>query len=102
MSNDPLPAPVATVTQALIAAGYAVEPDPANNTSNAPAYLKVFCRGIPKHQRVDYLNLVFSEPSCNRVTIEGEGTIYEIPADLKAAVERVRNNLPCSAPGADA
>jgi hypothetical protein len=95
MRNESLQALVNTVTRALTAAGYVSEPDPANNASNAPAYLKVFCQGIPKNRRVDNLNLVFSGTSCERVTIEGEETTYIVPADLKALVERVRYNLPC-------
>jgi hypothetical protein len=39
---------VATVARALGEAGYVSEPDPANNSTNAPAYLKIFCQGIPK------------------------------------------------------
>ena len=97
MSTDSPQAQVDIVTRTLTAAGYVSEPDPANNTGNAPAYLKVFCHGIPKHRRVDYLNLVFSGPNCERVTIEGEPTTYDIPANLTALVERVQNNLPRSA-----
>lgn len=97
MSTDSPQALVELVARALTAAGYVSEPDPTNNTGNAPAYLKVFCQGIPKHKRVDYLNLVFSGPNCERVTIEGEETNYDIPANVTALVERVRNNLPPSA-----
>ena len=75
MIDESLQALVGTVTRALTAAGYASEPDPANNTSNAPAYIKVFCKGIPKNKRVDYLNLVFSGTNGEYVTIEGEDTI---------------------------
>jgi hypothetical protein len=96
MSNDSLQALVDTVTRALAAAGYASEPDPANNTSNAPAYMKVFCKDIPKNKRVDYLNLVFSENGGEHVVIEGEPTDYAIPNNLNALVERVKHNLPCS------
>ena len=93
--NGTLQAPVDTVTHALTAAGYASEPDPANNTSNASVYLKIFCKDIPKNKRVDFLNLVFSGTGGEQVTIEGEETIYDIPANLKALIERVRYNLPC-------
>jgi hypothetical protein len=98
MSNDngTLQALVATVTRALADAGYVSEPDPANNTSNAPEYLRVFCKDVPKRNRVDYLNLVFIGIGGEQVTIEGEETIYTLPADLKVLVERVRYNLPCS------
>ena len=96
MIDESLKALVNTVTRALTAAGYASEPDPANNTSTAPAYLKVFCKGIPKNKRVDFLNLVFGETGGDQVNIEGEETVYTIPANLKALVERVQYNLPCS------
>ena len=95
MCNETLQALVDTVARALTAAGYASEPDQANNTSSAAAYLKVFCKGIPKNKRVDFLNLVFSGTGGEQVTIEGEETIYDIPANLKALIERVRYNLPC-------
>jgi hypothetical protein len=98
MSPDSPQALVDLVARALTAAGYVSEPDPTNNTGNAPAYLKVFSRDIPKHKRVDYLNLVFSGPNCERVVIEGEETHYGIPANLAALVGRVQNNLPRSAP----
>jgi hypothetical protein len=94
MSTDHPQALVDTVARALTAAGYVSEPDPENNTWNAPAYLKVFSQHIPKHSRVDYLNLVFSGTNCERVAIEGEQTTYDIPANLPALVERVQNNLP--------
>ena len=87
---------VDAVIRALAEAGYVSEPDPANNTSNAPAYLKVFCKGIPKHKRVDYLNLVFDGTDGERVTLEGETTIYAMPKDLKVLVERLRYKLPCA------
>jgi len=90
-----LQALVDAVTRALAEAGYVSEPDPANNTSNAPAYLKVFCKGLPKNKRVDYLNLVFGETSGEQVTVEGENAIYVIPKELQALVERVRFKLPC-------
>jgi hypothetical protein len=96
MIDETLQALVDTVARALTAAGYVSEPDHANNTSNAPAYLKVFCKDIPKRRRVDYLNLVFNGTSCERVTIEGEKAIYVIPNDLKALVDRVQYNLPCA------
>jgi len=96
MPNDSgtLQARVDTVTRALTAAGYASEPDPANNTSNAPEYLKVFWRGLAKNKRVDFLNLVFSGTNGEKVTIEGEDLGYSIPSDLKALIERVQHNLP--------
>jgi len=84
------------IAHALTAAGYASEPDQANNTSNAPGYLKVFCKSTPKNKRVDYLNLVFIGTGSEQVTIEGEETAYTIPASLKALVEPVQYNLPCS------
>ena len=96
MIDESLQALVATVTRALAEAGYVSEPDPVNNTSNAPAYLKVFCKDIPKNKRVDFLNLVFSGTGCEQVTIEGEETIYTFSAKLTALVERVRYNLPCA------
>jgi len=96
MSTDHPQALVDIVARALTAAGYVSEPDPANNTSSAPAYLKVFCQDIPKHRRVDYLNLVFSGTNCERAMIEGEGTTYDIPANLTALVERVQNKLACA------
>lgn len=98
MANDngTLQALVNTVTRALTAAGYASEPDPENNASNAPAYLKVFCKDIPKRRRVDFLNIVFNGPGGEQVTIEGEETVYTMPANLKALVERIQHNLPCS------
>jgi hypothetical protein len=96
MSDESLQALISVVTRALTGAGYASEPDLANNASNAPAYLKVFCQGIPKNRRVDYLNLVFGGTDGERVSIEGEETIYTIPADLNALVERIRFNLPCA------
>ncbi len=98
MSNDDetLRALVDTVARALTAAGYASEPDPTNNASNAPEYLKVFCRDVPKRKQVDFLNLVFSDTGGEQVTIEGEETVYAIPNDLKALVVRVRYNLPCA------
>ena len=96
MSSESIQTLVATVTRTLSDAGYVSEPDQENNTSSAPAYLKVFCKDIPKNKRVDFLNLVFSGTSGEQVTIEGEETIYAIPNDLKALVERVRNNLPCT------
>jgi hypothetical protein len=95
MCNETPQALVDTVTRALTAAGYASEPDPANNVLNAPAYLRVFCQGIPRSKRVDNLNLVFSGTSCERVIVEGEEEYYTLPSDLKALVERVRYNLPC-------
>lgn len=94
--NESLQALVNTVTRALTEAGYVSEPDPANNTSHAPEYLKVFCKGVPKNKRVDFLNLVFSETGSDQVKIEGEETVYTIPTNLKALVERVQHNLPCS------
>lgn len=96
MIEESLQALVDTVIQALTAAGYASEPDQANNVSNAPAYLKVFCKGSPKNKRVDFLNLVFGGTAGEQVKIEGEETAYDIPANLKALVERVKFNLPCS------
>lgn len=96
MSNDPLQALVDDVSHALSQAGYACEPDPANNVTNAPAYLKVFCKGIPKNERVDYLNLVFGGISGERVEIEGEETPYTVPAKLKALVQRIQYKLPCT------
>jgi len=96
MIDESLQGPVNTVARALTAAGYLSESDPANNASNAPAYLKVFCKGIPKNKRVDYLNLVFSGTGSEQVKIEGEETVYTIPANLKSLVERVQYNLPCS------
>ena len=54
MIDESLQVLVDTVTQALMAAGYVSEPDPANNASNAPAYLKVFCKDVPKNRRVDF------------------------------------------------
>jgi hypothetical protein len=87
---------VAMVARALTEAGYVSEPDPANNSTNAPAYLKVFCQGIPKSKRVDYVNLVFGGTGGTQVKIEGEETTYPVPAKLKALVERVRHNLPCA------
>jgi len=87
---------VGTLSRALHAAGYVSEPDPANNTWNAPAYLKVFCRDIPKRRRVDFLNLVFDGLAGERVRIEGEDTVYRLPDDLKRLVERIAHNLPCS------
>ena len=96
MIDESLQALVAAVTQALTEAGYVSEPDQANNTTNAPAYLKVFCKGIPKSKRVDYLNLVFSAAGGEQVKIEGEETTYTVPAKLKALVERVQYKLPCA------
>ena len=96
MSDESLQALVNTVIRALSTAGYACESDPANNASNAPAYLKVFCKVIPKNKRVDYLNLVFGGTGSEQVRIEGEDTAYTIPADLKSLVERVQYNLPCA------
>jgi hypothetical protein len=96
MSDESLQALVLSVTRALVAVGYASEPDQANNTTSAPAYLKVFCKDIPKLKRVDYLNLVFGGTGGEQVTIEGEETVYTVPANLKALVERVQHNLPCS------
>ena len=52
--------------------------------------------GIPKSKRVDYLNLLFSGAGGEQVQIEGEETIYTVPAKLKVLVERVRYNLPCA------
>lgn len=95
MIDESLQSLVNPVTRALTAAEYAAEPDSANNTSNAPAYLKVFCRDVPKNRRVDFLNFVFSEDGGDHVKIEGEETVYTIPADLNALVERVQYNLPC-------
>jgi hypothetical protein len=94
MCNDAQQSIVNSVTRALTAAGYASEPDPTNNVSNAPAYLKVFCESIPKNRRVDYLNLVFGGANWETVVIEGEERCYTIPTDLKALVERIRYNLP--------
>jgi hypothetical protein len=98
MSNDnaSLQVLVDTVTRALSAAGYASEPDPANNVSNAPAYLKVFCKDVSKHRRVDFVNLVFGGPTGEQVTIEGNDTVYAVPGGLKALIERLQHNLPCS------
>ena len=96
MCNETQQALVNSVARALTTAGYISEPDSANNTSNAPAYLKVFCQGIPKGGRVDNLNLVFVGAGCERVTIEGEEDCYTLPTDLKSLVERVQHNLPCS------
>jgi hypothetical protein len=95
MIDEPLRAQVSLVTRALNAAGYASEPDPANNTSNAIAYLKVFCKDLPKRRRVDFLNLVFSGPNGEQVKIEGDDTTYTLPDRLQALVDRVRFNLPC-------
>jgi hypothetical protein len=94
MIDESLQLPVDTVIRALTAAGYVSESDPANNASNAPVYLKVFCKGIPKNKRVDYLNLVFRGTSSEQVEIEGEETVYTIPANLKSLVERIQYNLP--------
>ena len=44
---------------------------------------------------MDYLNLLFSGAG-GQVQIEGEETIYTVPAKLKVLVERVRYNLPCA------
>ncbi len=96
MIDESLQGLVAAVAQALTEAGYVSEPDHANNATNAPAYLKVFCKGIPENKRVDYLNLVFSGTGGEQVKIEGEETIYTVPAKLKALVDRVRHNLPCA------
>jgi hypothetical protein len=96
MCNEALQGLVNSVTRALAEAGYVSEPDPANNSSNAPAYLKVFCQNVPKKSRVDFLNLVFDGPSGERAIIEGEEMVYIIPANLKALVERIRYNLPCA------
>ena len=96
MTDESLQALVDTVTRVLTAAGYASEPDPANNTSIAPEYLMVFCKAISKNKRVDFLNLVFTGASGEQVTIEGEETIYTMPGDLKALVERVQHNQPCA------
>jgi hypothetical protein len=96
MSNESKQTPVSAVTRAISAAGYVSEPDPANNTSNAPVYLRVFCQNVPKNKRVDNLNLVFGGNNCDRVVIEGEEKLYTIPTDLNALVERVRHNLPCA------
>ena len=87
---------VDAVIRALAEAGYVSEPDPANNTSNALAYLKVFCKGIPKNKRVAYLNLVFGGTGGEQVTLEGEDAIYVIPKDLKALLKRLRYKLPCA------
>jgi len=95
MSEETLQTVVTTVTRALADAGYASEPDPANNATAAPAYLKVFCRSTSKSKRVDYLNLVFSETGHEDVRIEGEPTIYDVPGKLNALLTRVRHNLPC-------
>lgn len=95
MIDESLQALVNTVTRALTEAGYVSEPDPANNASDAPAYLKVFCKDLPKRRRVNFLNLVFGGIGSEQVKLEGEETIYTIPTNLKALVERVRNNLPC-------
>ena len=95
-SDETHQAQVNTETRALTAAGYISQPDPANNASNALAYLKVFCQGIPKDKRVDFLNLVFTGSSCEQVTIEGEEAVYNIPKDLKTLIERVEYKLPCS------
>lgn len=94
--NESLETLVGAVTRALGAAGYASEPDPDNNTSNAPAYLKVFCKDLPKRRRVDFLNVVFGGSAGEQIRIEGEDTVYTLPADLKDLVGRVRHNLPCS------
>ncbi len=96
MCNETKQAPVNTVTRALTAEGYMSEPDPQNNAANAPDYLKVFCKGMPKNRRVDYLNLVCSGTGGEQVQVEGEETIYTIPAYLKTFVERVQYNLPCA------
>ena len=96
MTDDSLQVLVAEVTQALTEAGYLSEPDQANNSTNAAAYLKVFSKGIPKNKRVDYLNLVFGGAGGEQVKIEGEETTYIVPAKLKALVDRVRHNLPCN------
>ena len=96
MTDDSLQGLVAAVTQALTEAGYISEPDQPNNTTNAPAYLKVFCKSIPKSKRVDYLNLVFGGAGGEQVKIEGEETMYTVPAKVKALVDRVRHNLPCA------
>ncbi|HEY5961592.1 MAG TPA: hypothetical protein VIV60_33765, partial [Polyangiaceae bacterium] len=92
MTNDHvmLQSLVEAVTRALSAAGYASEPDPSNNTSNAPAYLKVFCKDLPKRRRVDYVNLVFGGLAGEQVRLEGEEKIYTMPGDVKALVERVQ------------
>ncbi len=96
MIDEPMQSLVAAVTQALAEAGYVAEPDTANNATNAPAYLKVFCKGIPKNKRVDYLNLVFGGTGGEQVKIEGEEGVYTLPAKLKSLVDRVRYNLPCA------
>lgn len=95
MTDASLQSSVADVVRALAEAGYASEPDPANNVANAPAYLKVFCKNLSKYERVDYLNLVFSGTAGDEVTIEGEETSFSIPAKTKDLVERIRYKLPC-------
>lgn len=96
MIADSLQALVAEVTRALAEAGYVSESDPANNVTSAPAYLKVFCKGISKNKRVDYLNLVFSGNAGEQVTIEGEETSFPVPSKTKDLVERIRYKLPCT------
>lgn len=96
MIDGSLQALVADLAQALSEAGYVSEPDPTNNITNAPAYLKVFCKGISKNKRVDYLNLVFSGNTGERVTIEGEETSFSVPAQTRELVERIRYKLPCT------
>jgi hypothetical protein len=95
MTDDSLRSTVTDVIRALNEAGYASEPDPGNNVANAPAYLKVFCKGVSKDNRVDYLNLVFGGTAGEQVTIEGEQTSFPIPAEMRDLVERIRYKLPC-------
>ena len=96
MTHESVQALVDSVTRALTAVGYSSEPDPGNNTLDAPAYLRVFCKGIPKNKRVDFLNLVFNVTEGEQVMIEGEETVYTIPANVEALIERIQHNLPCS------